>query len=53
MDAIIDYSKMPEVVPAGEYRLDIFGYTIINGKKTQFILTQCSTSVISKASRKG
>lgn len=53
MDAIIDYGKMPEVVPAGEYRVDIFGYTIINGQRTQFILTQCSTSVISKSLRKG
>ncbi|KAJ6644171.1 hypothetical protein Bhyg_09137, partial [Pseudolycoriella hygida] len=52
-EAVIDYGKMPDVVPAGEYRVDIFGYTIISGKKNQFILTQCFTNVIPKSTKKG
>lgn len=47
-EAIIDYSKMPQIVPAGEYRVDIYGYTLINGKKRNFVLTQCTANVIAK-----
>lgn len=33
---------MPDVMPVGEYRFDLIGYSVIGGAKKKFMLTQMS-----------
>ncbi|KAG4067903.1 hypothetical protein HA402_010589 [Bradysia odoriphaga] len=39
-DVIFDYSSMPEIIPAGEYRTDSLHFTEINGEKREILLIQ-------------
>lgn len=36
----MNYESLPDMLPDGEYRFDVTIYTIIDGKKRNFCLTQ-------------
>lgn len=42
------YDSLPEIIPSGEFRLDLKSYTMINETKRYFILSQYYTTVYTK-----
>lgn len=47
-----DYSKLPDVIQPGEYRLNSSSYTFIDGVKRYLFLLQTNVEVRSKIKKK-
>lgn len=52
IDVKNDYSKLPDVVQAGDYRLNSSSYTFIDGDKRYLFLLQTNVEVRSKLKKK-
>lgn len=52
LDVSNDYSKLPDVIQPGEYRLNSSSYTVIDGVKRYLFLLQTNVEVRSKVKKK-
>lgn len=52
VDVKNDYSKLPDVIQPGEYRLNSSSYTIIDGVKRYLFLLQTNVEVRTKIIKK-
>lgn len=52
IDVRNDYSKLPDVIQAGEYRLNSSSYTIIDGVKRYLFLLQTNVEIRTKIKKK-